>query len=326
MNGSGRGQQARVVVIGAGPAGIGVAVGLAERGIRPVILIDRENSPGGIPALYRKKPGGVPTFVLRSRGRLVFGEELAGRLASKLRSAQVEVWLESQVTELEVARRTVSVIRPWLGRIELSADAVVLACGARERTPAERGWITGSRPAGVFFTKNLLEMLDRHGSRPGRRAVILGSDLVAWSAAAKFKAAGAQEAILVDQSPRPECSLPARVYFRRWVRPQYCGVQGELRLAGARRVSGVSFPDGTQLSCDALIISGELTPASELALMAGLPVELASRRPLVDRRYRFSAPGWFAAGNILGGSRGAESCYRNGLRVARSVAEYLRSG
>ena len=73
----------RVAVIGAGPAGIGTAVSLAKRGIGPVVLIERRAEAGGTPMGYRRKDGGVPTFVEWTRGRVVFGEELAERIDSQ---------------------------------------------------------------------------------------------------------------------------------------------------------------------------------------------------------------------------------------------------
>ena len=57
------GQHFKVAIIGGGPAGIGVAGGLAKRGIGPVVLIERRAEVGGTPVGYRQKPGGVPTFV-----------------------------------------------------------------------------------------------------------------------------------------------------------------------------------------------------------------------------------------------------------------------
>jgi cation diffusion facilitator CzcD-associated flavoprotein CzcO len=62
LNLSGR-KHARVIIVGAGPAGIGAAVALAGKGVRPVVLIDRVSNVGGMPALCMKKPGAVPTFV-----------------------------------------------------------------------------------------------------------------------------------------------------------------------------------------------------------------------------------------------------------------------
>ncbi len=148
--------KARVLVIGAGPAGVGVATGLARRGIKPVILIDRHERVGGVPSLYKEKSGGVPTFVFWSRGRLVFGEKITERLAEKLGASEVEVWLESQVIEILPGDKKATLVNPSRGRFQVSAEAIVLACGARERTPAGRGWIRGPVRAAYCSPKTCL--------------------------------------------------------------------------------------------------------------------------------------------------------------------------
>src|ERR1019366_2739064 len=230
-------EKAKFLVKAAGPAGLGVAIGLARRGIKPVILIDRRERVGGVPSLYKKKPGGVPTFVLWTQGRLVFGGQIAARLADKLRASGVEVWLESQVIEIFPGEKKATLVNPTRGRFQVSAEAVVLACGARERTAAERGWITGSRPRGILFTKNMLDLVDQHELHVTCTPAILGSDLIAHAAAAKLNSAGASDAVMVDRSPRPDCSLTARFYFGRWAKPHYQGGARAVTVVGGRSVS-----------------------------------------------------------------------------------------
>jgi NADPH-dependent 2,4-dienoyl-CoA reductase/sulfur reductase-like enzyme len=317
-------EKAKVLVIGAGPAGVGVATGLDRRGIKPVILIERSERVGGVPSLYKRKPGGVPTFVLWTKGRLVFGEQLAEHLVHNLRASTVEIWLESQVIEISPGKKKATLVNPRRGRFQVSAEAVVLACGARERTPVERGWVYGSRPSGLLFTKNLLDLVDQHEVRVACKPVILGSDLIAYAAAAKLKFAGASDAVMVDRPLRPDCSLPARLYFGRWAKPHYQGGAEAVTVAGTRFVSAVTPADATQVPVDLLIICGDLVPNTELALAGNLRVGLASRRAAVASDYQLSEPGWFAAGNILGNYHGAEWCYFSGRRVARHVAKYLR--
>ena len=53
----------KVAIVGGGPAGIGAALGLVRRGVKSIVLIERDEKIGGIPALYKRKPGGVPTFI-----------------------------------------------------------------------------------------------------------------------------------------------------------------------------------------------------------------------------------------------------------------------
>jgi thioredoxin reductase len=319
-------EKAKVLVIGAGPAGVGVATGLARRGIKPVVLIDRNKRAGGVPSLYKRKAGGVPTFVLWTQGRTLVGEQMADHLSEKLRGSEVEVWFETQAIEILPGEKKATLVNPQSGKFQISAEAVVLACGARERTLAERGWIHGSRPSGLMFTKNLLDLLDQHAALPACTPVILGSDLIAHAAAAKLKSAGASNAVMLDLPPRPDCSLAGRFYFRRWAKPLYRSGAGTVTVVGGRSISAVTPANDAQVRCDLLMVCGNLVPNLELALMGNMQVDLALRRIKVASGYRLSQPGWFAAGNILGDYHGAEWCYFNGRRVASHVAEYLGRG
>lgn len=38
-----------VLVVGAGPAGLAAAAEMARRGVRDVLVIDRDDAPGGLP-------------------------------------------------------------------------------------------------------------------------------------------------------------------------------------------------------------------------------------------------------------------------------------
>lgn len=317
-------EKARVLVIGAGPAGVGVATGLARRGIAPVILIERSERVGGVPSLYKQRAGGVPTFALWTKGRVAFGDQVAERLCKQLQGSDVEVWLETQAIEISPARMRATLVNPSRGIFQVSAEAVVLACGAREKTGVERGWVYGSRPSGLLFTKNLIDLSDRHEVHFRSRPVILGSDLIAFAVAAKLRSAGASDVVMVDRSPRPACSLPARFYFRRWARPHYQGGAHAVTVAGTHSISCLIWTNGARVSADLLIMCGELVPNTELAVMGNLQVDHASHRVSVGSSYQLSEQGWFVAGNILGSYHGAEWCYFNGRRVAHHVANYLR--
>ena len=58
----------QVAIIGAGPSGIGAAIGLKRHGIRSVLMIERRDKIGGIPSLYKKKAHTIPTFGIWTRG------------------------------------------------------------------------------------------------------------------------------------------------------------------------------------------------------------------------------------------------------------------
>ncbi len=315
-----------VVIVGGGPAGIGVATALARSGERSILLIERNADVGGVPALYKKKPRGIKSFIQRARLKMMFGEEYASWLKAKLKEVPVTVWLESKVTSIHPEQKTLTVVGPERGCVLVQANAVVLACGAREHTLDELGWVTGARTGRIYQTKGLLDVLDRHGILPMRQPVVIGSHLNAYAVAAKLKAKGAQECVVLDTGLRPSCPWYGRWYFfLRGSRPRFIGGVKAARLTGQGTVARVDLDSGLSFSCDGVVVSSDLIPNSELAWLAGLTVDIPSRRPVVDDRRQLSAPGWFVAGNMAGGFQDADWCYRGGRRVAGEVSRFLRN-
>lgn len=311
------------IVVGGGPAGIGAAEGLHRHGIGPVLLIERSHRLGGIPRSYGDAGELVPTFVDWRRARVLAGGDLADRLADRLRATGTETWLASQVIDARAEDLALTVVGPRSGAVRVTARVVLLACGARERTAVEKGWITGARPARVFSTLQLLESLRLGGGVPLCRPILLGSDLIAYSAAAILRSAGAADCRMIDRARFPRAGPAARLYFARWVRPVWVGRTGGVVIRGEGAVEGIETAEGRFHPCDGVVVGGELVPASELVQRAGLEVRLPSRRPTVLAGGHLTRPGWFAAGNITGGSRGALRCYRQGKRAAAMVARYL---
>ena len=315
----------RVAIVGGGPAGLGIASGLTRRGIGPVALIERRSRLGGVPARYKRGKSGVPTFIDWTSGRALTGGDFADRLVSKISGTDAEVFLQTQVLKAIPDQHRLTMVNPQRGRFDLSADVIVFACGAREMNIAERSWITGSRGARILFTNNLIEWLDRHQRLPMQHPVVFGSDLIAFSAAAKLRAASSDEISMLDHTARPQSSLGARLYFRRWANPKWHGRVQDVTIEGVAAIEGVTPSSAAMLDCDGAVVSGELVPNTELALLGGFKVDLPSRKLVLDRQQQLTSPGWFAAGNVLGGFRGAQWCYFNGHRIARHVEKYLGS-
>ena len=313
-------KQYSAIIIGAGPAGIGAAVTLSNAGLDSVAVIERHSRVGGIPSFYKKKKGGVRTFVRWSKGGMpVFGTDYANLLESQLSKTKAEVKTDSQVISIDTKTKTVTYVNPTEGKQTISANAVIMACGSREKTQAERGWISGSRPSGVMFTKQLISLLDERGVLPFKNPVILGSDLLAYAAAAKLKNAGANNPVIIDRTASPICSFPERLYFRMWTNPSYVSTHNKtVEITGGKYVTGVRF-GGTTVACDGVMICGELSPNTELAVSGNLKVDAVTRIPQLTSDFGMSDPGWYAAGNISGGFHGAEWCYFNGCKAARKL-------
>jgi hypothetical protein len=288
-----------VVVVGAGPAGLGVAAGLHSLGVDKVLVLERRAHVGGVPARY--SDDGPRTFFWGGRASPVAGAAVARMLASE-RAAELAV-RECDVFALTRAAGAgggpVLVHTRNLGT--LRARCVVLATGAREATAAERGVVAGHRPAGVVFSNHLLELegLDSAG------AVFAGAGLVARGAAAghSFGSRPARLALL----PGDEHPLLGALWFGggppNWDvdRVQVWGPRGRVERLDVGAARGVE--------ADLLILAGGLVGCDELAFAGPLGLR---------------DPGVVLAGNAALASYPAWLCYLHGkLRVARKVKGIL---
>lgn len=314
----------RVAIVGSGPAGMGAAIELAGNGLGPIVLIERQSRVGGIPAKYRHED--IRTFVQWTRARMISGKRFVDQMVEKIEDTDTRIWNECQVLTVDTEGKALTLVDPQRGKFNITADAVILACGAREKTIAERGWIGGSRAARVYFTHQLLDLLEQKEILPCKNPVIIGSDLIAYAAAAKLKNAGADSIMIIDNTASPRCSIFERVYFRRWVNPSW---QGRVKVAN---ITGNGTIDVTMttgqsraIECDGIFVCGELVPNSELVLLGDLDVDRKSRRPGVTSGHQLSAPGWYVAGNMLGGFHGAQWCYFDGVRTGQAVHKYLKN-
>jgi thioredoxin reductase len=314
------------VVIGAGPAGVAAAAGLKQRGVSDVLVLERTPCVGGVPARY--KTDGVATFLQLPVPRLVSGAVYAHKLESDLRQCGAETHLNSTVLSVDLDARVLRVLSPDRGRYEVQARALLFACGAREKTAVEQGWIYGRRPARVYNSLPMLDLM-RHGLTPvTARVVLIGSQPAAYAMGAKL-ARGRQsgeDCAMLDHSPRNLTFLLGRLYFARWARPRRRVIPGSIEIQGDRAVEAVAEVSGSHspVPADYVLLPGDLVPNSELLAAAGVRVQFPSWRLDVAERARLAAGGVFLCGNICGGEHGAHHASAHGTSIASAAARYLR--
>lgn len=315
-------EHADVLIVGGGPAGLSAALELRRRGADRVIVAEREQQAGGIPR-HSDHLG----FGMRDLHRVLSGPAYARHYVRAAIAAGAEIRTGTSVAGW-VGTRVLTTTAPT-GITEIEAGAVVLATGCRER-PRSARLIPGDRPAGIFTTGAVQQLVHIYEHKVGRRAVIVGAEDVSFSAVMTLRHAGAEIAALVTEHPAHE-TYPllalATTGIHRIPILANCRVS---RIFGHDRVEGVELigADGatSQIDCDTIVFTGDWIPELELAARGDIAMNLGTKGPSVDPLLRCSAPGVFAIGNLLHGAETSDVAASEGRRVASSIVDWSRSG
>lgn len=312
---------ADIVVVGAGPAGLAAAAALRAGGAGRVLLLDREQVAGGIPRHCAHSPYGLREF-----GRPMLGPAYAAALLRRATEAGVEILTGTTVTALLPG-----------GEVEVTSDAgisrivarlVLLTTGLREASRAER-FIGGTKPGGILPVGALQAMVHLQGLRPFRRPVVLGSELVAFSALLTCRRAGIRPVAMIEPGRRITARNPS------WLLPRVLGVPLHLRTSllaveGEARVRAVilrhSDCSEERLETDGLILTGAFRPEASLVRSSHLAFDPATGGPEVDEYGRCSDPCYFAAGNLLRPVETAGWSWTEGVAVAAAMRRALDGG
>lgn len=283
----------KLIVIGAGPAGVSAAL-YARRGGAGVTVL--HNGPGAL-----GKAEKIENFY--GQKKPVSGAELYATGLEQL--AALDIKTETlEVTGLEF--NETGGFTALSGDKRFTADALVLALGGKRAVPKIAS-ITEFEGKGVSYCA----VCDGFFYR-GRRTAVLGSGSYALSEAMHLKPVAGSVTILTDGQP-PEADFSG---FQ--VRSEkVAAVRGEQRLSEA------VFKDGSVLGIDGLFIAAGSAGAADLALKLG--AVLAGPYISVDETMASSIPGVFAAGDCTGGLLQIAKAVHDGAAAGMSALKYLRS-
>ena len=311
--------EADVAIIGAGPAGLAAALALKKRGFARIVVLEREAEVGGIP-----RHCGHRTFGLAEFGWPMTGPSYASRLAAQAREAGIDIRLGTTVTALKPAGE-LAVTDPASGPSVLKARRVLIATGVRE-TPRSARLIGGARPVGVLTTGALQNFVYVQGKAPFTRPVIIGTELVSFSALLTCRHAGIAPVMMIEENARPT----AREIFALYPKLMRIPVRYGTTLAaieGGERVTAVRLMDkagaSATVACDGVLFTGGFVPAAELIRASPLALDPATGGPQVDHHGRLSDPAYFAAGNVLHPVETSAWCHREGRDVGEIIADDL---
>ena len=250
-------QHVAVAIVGGGPSGLTAAAALAGRVDGKVLVIEREAETGGIPR-HSDHPG----YGMRDLKRFISGPAYARRLTAMAQDAGAALETEAMVTNWAGERR-LQITSPR-GIRTVTADAVVLATGARER-PRPARLVPGDRPDGVYTTGQLQNLVHLHHAHVGGRALIVGAELVSWSAVLTLREAGCATVGMVSGYPRSEAyavfRMPGRFLMGGpvFTRSRIVGIDGKDRVRAAV-VENIDTGSRVTVDCDTRGVHRRLDP------------------------------------------------------------------
>ncbi|MCT9083862.1 NAD(P)/FAD-dependent oxidoreductase [Streptomyces fulvoviolaceus] len=269
----------RVVVIGAGLAGVRLARRLGELGTSVTLIGEEEHRP---------------------YNRVLLAEVLAGRYTPDVIALPTPAELtRTRVTGIDRGARTVE----CADGSKIAYDTLVLATGSNPVLPPLRGLFTPDHelPEGIHAFRTMDDCLGlSEAVRPGAKAVVIGGGLLGVSAARALAQRGAQ-VVLAQQSERlmeRQLDPSASKLVKRHLKDLGVEVHTECRVRDVRVVNGkvrsVEMADGYALDADIVVLACGVHPRVGLAQIAGLDVR---KGIIVDDELRTSDPHIHAIGD-----------------------------
>ena len=317
-----------LVIIGGGPAGMAAAVAAYDAGVRDILILERDDSLGGILRQCIHNGFGLHRF-----GEELTGPEYAYRYECQVREREIPFMLDTMVIEVS-PDRVVTAMNRENGIFSIEAGAIILAMGCRERPKGALN-IAGTRPAGIFTAGTAQKFVNMKGFMPGREVVILGSGDIGLIMARRMTLEGASVKAVCELMPYSgglarnieQCLNDFNIPLR--LSHTVVEIHGKERLTGVTiaRVDENRRPikeSEEYIPCDTLLLSCGLIPENELTKGAGIALDRVTNGAVVDGERETEIPGIFACGNVLHVHDLVDYVSEESAIAGRAAARFIR--
>ncbi|NLC72616.1 MAG: FAD-dependent oxidoreductase [Ruminococcaceae bacterium] len=319
-----------LLIIGAGPAGLAAAIHGKKLGINDVLIVERNNEAGGI--LQQCIHDG---FGLQRFKETLSGPQYVQKQIDEAEKLDVKIMLNTMVVDM-TKDREVFVISSESGLTKITATAVILAMGCRERSRMQ-AHIMGSRPRGVLTAGTVQRYINKEGLIPGEKAVILGSGDIGLIMARRMTLEDVKVEGVYEIMNRPgglqrnisQCLDDYNIPLH--LSTTVTEIHGKYAVEGVtvQQVDDDYKPiPNTQryIPCDLLVLSVGLIPENEISLKADVPLSEQTNGPIIDNNFMTMVPGIFAAGNVVSVFDLTDNVSRTGEIAASGAFEFIKNG
>ncbi len=318
-----------LVIIGGGPAGLSASISAYNEGLRNILIIERNNELGGI----------LNQCIHNGFGLHIFKEELTGpeyssRLIQDVKSKEIPVMMNTLVTEIKNGKEVVTLSENGVEHIK--AKSIILAMGCRER-PRGAINIPGERCSGIFSAGTAQELINMHGYKVGKKAVILGSGDIGLIMARRLTFEGTEVKGVIELMPYSSGLSRNIVQCVQDFNIPLMFSSTITKIVGKERVEGIYVAQVDEnkqpiksteqfIECDTILLSVGLLPENELSRMADVNLSDLTNGAIVDSSLETNVDGVFACGNVLHVHDLVDNVSFEAMEAGKNAVKYIKNG
>ncbi|MEG0133868.1 MAG: NAD(P)/FAD-dependent oxidoreductase [Clostridium sp.] len=317
-----------LVVIGAGVSGLTAAIEAKIRGAQDVIIIEREEEPGG--AINCCVHTG---FYYKNIKENLTIPELISKLIKEAQSLGIIIKCETTVLEIEKSKN-VTLVNSDEGITTIEGKVIILAMGSRE-IPFGYKNILGYGKEGITTAYSTLRYINKKGVMPGKKCIILGSDDIGVLAAKTLILEGATVNSMIETNNKVRAINEQSSYYIQDFNIPVLFKHRVVKIYGTSRVSGVDIVhidddynviEGTckYMECDTLVLCMNLKPDTVIAKKMGIQINDENSGIIASEYMETSIPGIFACGTVITGYNSVENVMNQGRIAGKYAIEYWR--
>ncbi len=296
-----------IAIIGAGPTGIGIAKALNESRL-DYIVFDREKDIGGIPLSCHHLSFGFNLYK-----HPVSGPHFIKKLTNNMDMSRFV--MDTHVIGFD--DRHIH-IRNKHTQDTIKANKIVMATGCREK-PRHARLVSGLRPYEILTTGSLQKVMDQTAIRPFKKPVIVGSELVSFSALLTCLGKRNKVAAMIELNHKISTYGFAKLLLIALRIPLRCAAN-IVKIHGVRHVEAITIEHHGKfetIECDGIIFTGQFIGEDSLLNYNPLDFSLKSSIKLDQYGRLDGYPNIFLAGNLIHPGDRGDLCFMEGYQLGQ---------